>query len=375
MGRILDRGRLWISIVAALCVSILLHWRDVGVRGAFSPLARFISWTPGAYLAPLLTVAIVMVPAILLVRAFAGFGSFTNLLNSDYVSLLMLTMTAWTAGYLPLALLRGFTDLPVGDPIIYLAFNLYFTFLAAIGVRTLYGSGTGSAIGITALGWGAGLAGSFVLGWIGPALYFLASPLVLIYLYFIFGSRLRDLGAGLRSRQHFQQQLEAATTNPHDADAQYQLGLIHQKRRQYTDAIARFERAVEVDPSFADAHMQLGVIAREQQRLDEAIRHLRIAAELDDNLAQNEVWRELGAAYFAAAQLEAAAAALRKFTDRRPYDPEGLYWYGAVLKQLGQLEEAREMFNRSIESVNTMPSHRRAGVRQWGSRARKSRNS
>ena len=96
MGRILDRGRLWISIVAALCVSILLHWRDVAVRGAFSPFARFISWTPGAYLAPLLTVAIVMVPAILLVRAFAGFGSFTNLLNSDYVSLLMLTMTALT---------------------------------------------------------------------------------------------------------------------------------------------------------------------------------------------------------------------------------------------------------------------------------------
>ena len=102
---------------------------------------------------------------------------------------------------------------------------------------------------------------------------------------------------------------------------------------------------------------------------------MKIAAELDDKLAQNEVWRELGAAYFAAAQLEAAAAALRTFTDRRPYDPEGLYWYGAVLKQLGQLEEAREMFNRSIESVNTMPSHRRAGVRQWGSRARKSRNS
>ena len=381
MGRILDRGRLWIAVAAALFVSVLLHWGEPSLRGASWPFVRFIGAEPGAYLAPLLTVAIVMVPAILLVRAIAGYGSFTSLLNSDYVSLLMLAMMAWAAAYLPLALLRVFTDVPVAQfgiavgryiyPAPYVAANLYFTFLLAIGVQTMYGSGTGSAIGMTLLGWGAGLAGSFVLILIGPALYFLASPLVLIYIYFVFGSRLRDLGAGLRSRQHFQQQLEIATNNPHDADAQYQLGLIHQKRRQYTDAIGRFERAIQIDKAFADAHLQLGVIAREQQRLDESILHLRIAADLDDKLAQNEVWRELGASYLAASQPETALPALIKFTDRRPYDPEGLFWCGLALKQLRRQDEARAMFNRCIEAVSTMPSHRRAQVRNWGSRARK----
>jgi hypothetical protein len=29
--------------------------------------------------------------------------------------------------------------------------------------------------------------------------------------------------------------LEAAAVNPHDGDAQYQLGLIHQQRRQYSE--------------------------------------------------------------------------------------------------------------------------------------------
>lgn len=335
MGRILDRGRLWIAVMAALFVSVLLHWRDIPLRVAASPLLRFISWAPGGYLAPLLTVAIVMVPAILLVRAIAGFGSFTTLLNSDYVSLVMLAMMAWDAAYLPLAVLRAFTDLPVYEPLIYLAINLYFALLLAIGVRTLYGTGTGSAIGVTAVGWGAGVLGALVMMLIGPALYFLASPLVLFYLYFIFGSSLRGFGEGLRSRQHFQQQLEISTNNPHDADAHYQLGLIYQKRRQYTDAIARFERAVEIDRSFADAYLQLGVIAREQQRLDDSIRFLETAARLDDKLAQNEVWRELGAAYFAASKVEQAAAALQKFTDRRPYDPEGLYWYGHGAEAIG----------------------------------------
>jgi tetratricopeptide (TPR) repeat protein len=371
MGRILDRGRLWIAVAAALCVSVLLHWRDVPLRVPFSALLGFIAWMPGAYLAPLLTVAIVMVPAILLIRAMAGYGSFAVLLNTDYLSLLMLAMSAWAAGYLPLAVLRAFTDLPLDNPWFYLAVNLYFTLLLAIGVRTMYGSGTAPAIGITLAGWGAGVLGMAVMAFLGGALYLLASPLVLIYLYFIFGSRLRDLGAGLRSRQHFQQQLEIAANNPHDADAQYQLGLIHRTRRQYSNAIARFERAVEIDPSFADAHMQLGGIAREQQRFEDAIHHLKIAAGLDDKLAQNEVWRELGAAYLALSRPGEAAGALAKFTDRRPYDPEGLYWYGLALKQLNRSGEAREMFSRCIEAVSTMPPHRRAQVRQWGSRARK----
>ena len=373
IGRILDRGRLWVAVIAALCVSVLLHWRDFPLRVPPSPLLRFISWWPGGYLAPLLTVAIVMVPSILLIRSFGGFGGFMTLLNNDYVSLLMIAMMAWAAAYLPLAILRAFTDLPVGDPLIYLAVNLYFTFLLALGVRTVFSTGAGPALGITILAWGAGVLGSLVILLIGPALYFLASPLVLFYLYALFGSNLRGIGEGLRSRQHFQQQLEISTNNPHDADAHYQLGLIYQKRRQYTDAIARFRRAVEIDPAFADAHLQLGVIAREQQRIDDAIGHLKTAAALDDKLAQSEVWRELGAAYLAASRTEEAAAVLAKFTERRPYDPEGLYWYGKALADLGRADEARRMFDQCIEAVNTMPSHRRAQVRQWGTRARRAR--
>ena len=113
------------------------------------------------------------------------------------------------------------------------------------------------------------------------------------------------------------------------------------------------------------------MIARGQQRFAEAVGHLKTAAELDDRLAQNEVWRELGAAYLGASQAGLAAAALEKFTTRRPYDPEGLYWHGVALKRTGRQDQAREMFRRAIESVNTMPPHRRAEVRPWGARARK----
>jgi tetratricopeptide (TPR) repeat protein len=371
-GRILDRGRLWFSAAAALVVSYLLHWGDVPVRFAPSPIARFIGLAPGGYLAPLIILAVIVVPAVIALRSIFGSGSLTVLLSNDYVPLLMCVLAAWAAAYLPLVILRWFAfDLVAATGgWIYVAFNLYAMVLSAFGVRTVYGTGFGQAFGITLLAWIAGLAGAFLFSIIGGALYFLASPLVLIYLWIIFGSNLRSLGDTMRSRQHFQQQLEIATANPHDADAQYQLGLIYQQRHQISEAAARFENAIKIDPTFADALLQLGIIARSQKRLDDAIAYVKRAAAADDRLAQHEVWRELGAAYFEAGDYENARIALEKFTGRREYDPEGLYWYGKVLKQVGRAEEAREMFRRAIEAARTMPSHRRGQVRIWASRSK-----
>jgi tetratricopeptide (TPR) repeat protein len=369
-GRILDRGRVWFAALAAVGVGFVLHFGDIPLREPMSPLLRFISFAPGSYLIPPLLVAILIVPTIILMRSITGFGSFSVLLNNDYVPLLMCALMAWAAAYLPLTLLRFFALDLVDTPLVYAAFNGLAAILTAFAVRTVYGTGFGAAIGITLVAWAVGAAGAFVIAVVGGALYFLASPLVLIYLWLAFGSRLGSLGETMRSRQHFQQQLEISTANPHDADAHYQLGLIHQRRRQFSEATARFERAVKIDPSMADAHMQLGVIAREQGRFEDAIGHLKTAIALDDKLAQSDVWRELGAAYFGAGRFEEARAALEKFTSRREYDPEGLYWYGKTLKQLGQTAQAKEMFERAIEAVRTMPSHRRAQVRGWATRAK-----
>jgi hypothetical protein len=366
---LLDRGRLWLGCALALAVSIALHIPDVAERGASTPFLRFISYAPGSYLAPLLLVAVVMVPSIIVIRAISGFGSAAVLMERDFAPLVMCSMFAWSAAYLPLTIARFYLE-EVHTIVVYSAFCLYFVVLLAFCVRAVFGSGFWSALGITALAGIVGVAGGFLLMVVGPALGYLASPFVLYYLYITFGSQMRGFGDGLRSRQHFRQQLEMSTANPHDADAHYQLGLIYQTRHQYSDAIARFQRAVEIDKTFADAHMQLGVIARLQGRFDDAIRFLTTASALDDKLGQSDVWRELGAAYLGANRVDEAAAALSKYIGRREYDPEGLYWYGMVLKRKERPQEAREMFQRSIEAVKTMPSHRRAQVRQWGSKSR-----
>jgi len=164
--------------------------------------------------------------------------------------------------------------------------------------------------------------------------------------------------------------MEAATINPRDGSAHYQLGLIYQHRRQYAEAISRFEKAVEIASDETDAHFQLGRIAREQDRLQDAINHFSVVLEQDDKHSHSEIWREIGATYFTASMFTDAKEALEKFLERRAYDPEGLYYYGKTLEQLGHPAEAREMFGRCIEAVKTMPSYRYREQRKWDKLAR-----
>src|SRR5436190_18761704 len=135
---------------------------------------------------------------------------------------------------------------------------------------TVFGAGFAPAFGITAAAWGAGILGLIAFEVLGPVRHFLLSPLLLYYAYVMFSSDVRSVGEGLRSRQNFRRQLELATTNPRDADAHYQLGLIYQKRHQNSEAVARFQRAVEIDPEEADAHLQLGRILLEQSKFEDA---------------------------------------------------------------------------------------------------------
>jgi tetratricopeptide (TPR) repeat protein len=423
VSRILDYGRLWFALAAAAAVCLLLHLPEAGLlssalhpqypvppaaraaqRAAHTPEQpsvppatdesddapppgvpamrnaaliaawRWVGFMPMDTFTPLWATAIFLVPLIIFARAVSGFGSFPVLMRSDYLTILMCALLAWAAAYLPLAVFVNVSrtgQIPwFHNPVLFYLSAAYFAVLLTFGLRTALGLGFTPAAGLAALGWTVGAAGVLVSDFAGPMRFYALSPFLLYYGYALFASDVRSLGDGLRSRQNLRRQLEISTTNPRDADAHYQLGLIYQQRRQYTEAIARFQRAVEIDPSEAESHLQLGRIAREQGRFDDAVRSLRTAASLNEKLALGEVWRELGAAYFQSSHVEPAAEALARYTERRPYDPEGLYWYGKSLAALGRATEAKQVFEQCIEAVQTMPSHRRAHVRHWSGDAK-----
>jgi len=356
MSAILDRGSLLFASLAALAVGFLLG------RSAFAI----------SFYSPLLVLAVFYVPGLLLLCKWLGSagGAFGDIFRRDYSPLLACTAMAWTASNLPLVVAGWMVAPPL---LLYVAgaAYLYFAVLMFFAVRTVFGTENRTAVAVVALSWIPLVAAAFLWGPLRYILGWIASPFFLFYAIYFLGGEFRNLGGGLRSRQHFHRMLEAAAVNPHDAEAQYQLGLIYQQRRQYSEAIQRFQNAVAIDPKETDAHFQLGRIAREQGRLNEALGHFQTVLDLDDRHSQSEILRELGAMYVTVRQYEDARAMLADYVERHPYDVEGLYDYGQSLEGLNRKAEARELYERAIESDRTAPRYRRRITARWSRAAQK----
>ena len=202
-----------------------------------------------------------------------------------------------------------------------------------------------------------------------PLLYvfstLLASPFLVLLIFFVVRSYIGEAQRSQRARASFRQNLEAATLNPADASAHYNLGLLHQQRKEYAEARTRFLRAVEIDPGETDSHYQLGRIARAESRLPEAITHFGEVVARDDAHAQHEVWREVGATYLAAGQFADARDALERFLDRRPSDPEALYLMGRAAAGLGDARAAKHWMERCVEAVRTAPAYKYRADKRW----------
>jgi tetratricopeptide (TPR) repeat protein len=339
----------------------------VGDRGWW-----FVSFAPPSFFTTVLGMAILYIPCLILLVAMSGVNaSFSVLLRRDYGPLLTCGLMAWAASHLPFALAGlALESLKLSEKTalgLWAASAVCFGLLMALGLRMLFGINYSKGLVLVAI---ATLSFSVQAKLFATVSPFLFSPFLLFYAFSMFRGDIGDIGFSLRQRQGFRRSMEAATINPRDASAHYQLGLIFQYRRQYGEAITRFEKAVQIAHDETDAHFQLGRIAREQGRLQDAINYFSVVLDQDQKHAHHEIWREVGATYLTASMFGEAKDALEKFIDRRPYDPEGLYYYGKTLEQLEQRDAAREIFDRCIEAVKTMPSYRYREHRKWDKLAR-----
>jgi tetratricopeptide (TPR) repeat protein len=339
----------------------------VGDRGWW-----FVSFAPPGFFATLMAMAVLYIPCLILLVAMSGVNtSFSVLLRRDYGPLLTAGLMAWAAAHLPFALaglalepLKLNATMALG---LWAASAICFGLLMALGLRMLFGIKYPQGLLIVTI---AALSFSLqakLFATVSPLLF---SPFLVICAFQMFRGDIGDIGFSLRQRQGFRRSMEAATINPRDAGAHYQLGLIYQYRRQYAEAISRFQKAVQIAHDETDAHFQLGRIAREQGRLQDAINYFTVVLEQDEKHSHSEIWREIGATYLAASMYGEAKDALEKFIEKRPYDPEGLYYYGKTLEQLEQRNQAREIFARCVEAVKTMPSYRYREQRKWDKLAR-----
>ena len=338
---------------------------------------RFFSFDPTTFYQPLLTISIFYVPLlVLLISIFAPFGSFGLVLRRDYGTLATCSLMAWAASHLPFAFLGAALFTSAVAPIVYFALwlgsSVLFGVFIIYAVRTVLGVNYGPAVLAVSIGWLAFTLAMYVFTYVSP---WLLSPFLLFWVVIYFGGFLggevRGFGNAVRQKQNFKRFLHNATVNPKDADAHVQLGLIYQQRRQDGKAVEHFTKALEIDPNEIDANYQLGRISREKGELQGALDHFAIVVEQDDKYSLNEIWREIGATYLSANMFKEAADALEKYVERRPVDPEGLYYLGRTLKAQGSTDRAREMFEQAVDSVNTSPPYRRRDIQKWRKLAEK----
>jgi len=193
----------------------------------------------------------------------------------------------------------------------------------------------------------------------------LASPFLLVMVFVLLRGYFSEITRTQRARESFKQNLEAATLNPADASAHYNLGLIHQQRGELEAARERFERAIKIDEDEIDAHYQLGRIALQQERFADAVKNFEQVVARDQTHSQHEIWREVGATYLAAGQFDDARDALERFLEQRPSDPEALYLMGRAHAGLGHRREAASSMQACIEAVKTAPAYKYRADKRW----------
>ncbi|MGA9996109.1 MAG: tetratricopeptide repeat protein [Pyrinomonadaceae bacterium] len=400
MSEVRDRAPLAPAMLFALLAdaSYMLYtqWpflvEGFGTRGAFaSALLLFRSAKH------LLFIALVLVPVIAFIaNLFERRGSFGLVLQQEYAPLASTIFYAWTAANIlaiPVAVLAKVSGFqaqvlansmqvaaqwqarlpqdapPLASPRLLtegfarMILLPLFAVWAAMAVRKVFQLSPGRTIAVM-------LLSAVVLFILAPLLmpvfgWVFASPFLLIILFLLLRGYIGEVTSTQRRRASFKQNLEAATLNPADASAHYNLGLLHLQRSELDNARQRFERAIEIDPEEIDAHFQLGRIARAQNLLPDAIKHFEQVVTRDDTHAQHEIWREIGATYIAAGQFDDALDALEKFLDRRTNDPEGLYLMGRALAGMGRQREAAERMQACIEAVKTAPAYKYRTEKRW----------
>ena len=280
----------------------------------------------------------------------------SNLTVALVITLLPALVIAWQGASLEASALVGFFVFLIVIPL-----PIFFSLLT-VTTRVIFNLSWASAAIVSLL--------SFLsLFWL-PILtqvfsFVCASPFLLLLLVFLLRERIGDILQNQRSRQAFKQNLEAATLNPMDSSAHYNLGLLYQQRGELDLAEASFKRAIEIDDTEVDAHYQMGRIARERERFSDSIKHFETVVRQAPAHHQYDVWREIARTYLEAHQHEDALKMLDRFLQERPSDAEGHYWRGKALAAMGRTAEAEAEMSTCIESVRSAPAFKYRREQQW----------
>jgi len=134
--------------------------------------------------------------------------------------------------------------------------------------------------------------------------------------------------------------------DPHNAEAQYELGNTLASLGQKREAELCYRRAVSLKPDLVEAHNNLGSLLESLGRPEDAERSYREALALRPDLAQ--LHNNLGIALVSLGRLDDAERCYREALAREPRYPEAHNNLGNVLGFLGRPDEADSSYREAL---------------------------
>jgi tetratricopeptide (TPR) repeat protein len=142
---------------------------------------------------------------------------------------------------------------------------------------------------------------------------------------------------------------------------QYNLGLAFADIGKYDEAIAHFEKALEVDPNFALGLLNMGVTRQKQGRVTEAMGFYKRAIGVAPNLPQAHLG--LGLGFAAQRKFEAAVEELREAARLDPADSDSRTNLALVLAQMGRITEGIDTLHEVLRSnPKSAEAHNNLGI-------------
>jgi len=143
---------------------------------------------------------------------------------------------------------------------------------------------------------------------------------------------------------HFQKTLEL---NPGYVEAHNNLGIALNQKGRSDEAIEQFTAALKLDPDYAQAHYNLGNVLFRQGRSDDAIVHFQKALEINPDYPGAD--NNLGIALAGKGQLDEAIDLYTKALKLDPNYAEAQFDLGDILARRGRIDEALPHLRKAVE--------------------------
>ena len=134
---------------------------------------------------------------------------------------------------------------------------------------------------------------------------------------------------------------------PNNTIAYNDLGLDFQEKGQLEEALAYFQKAIDINPEYEEGHANLGNILLLKGRLDDSLFQYRKALEI--NPKDPEAYYDLGVAFFQGGQTDEAIIHFQKALEMKPDFAEAHNNLGAAFNKKGQIEDAIFHYRRALE--------------------------